>query len=101
MFLVSKVGGVWLGWNLFLAAIPLGWSYAFAWSLANKRSLIAVASFLLWLLFLPNAPYILTDLIHLGPRPDVPLWFTLALLLSCAAPAPCSGITRCSTSRCR
>lgn len=73
-----------LGWNLCLATIPLFWSTAFGQAIARGHRAAAVLFFCLWLLFLPNAPYILTDLIHLGPRPNIPLWYMLALLLSCA-----------------
>lgn len=71
-------------WNLFLAAVPLVWSAAFQTACERNRPILAIISFVLWLLFLPNAPYILTDLIHLAPQPYVPLWFLLAMLLSCA-----------------
>ncbi len=76
---------VFLWWNLFLAWIP--WLAAQAFRASSQRRgprLLRLGWFTLWLLFLPNAPYILTDLLHLAPRPLVPLWYDLALLLSCA-----------------
>lgn len=76
--------GVGLLWNLLLASVPLVWAAAFQSALESKRRVLAALCFALWLLFLPNAPYLLTDLIHLGPRPPVPLWFVLVVLLSCA-----------------
>ena len=72
-------------WNLFLAALPLLWSSTFNGAVARKHWIWAVISFTLWILFLPNAPYLLTDLIHLKPKPGVPEWYILAMLLSCAA----------------
>ncbi|RYF45189.1 MAG: DUF1361 domain-containing protein, partial [Cytophagaceae bacterium] len=71
-------------WNLFLATLPLVWSTTLQSALRRGRSLWAGACFGLWLIFLPNAPYLLTDLIHLEPNPHVPLWYVLAILLSCA-----------------
>jgi uncharacterized membrane protein len=69
-----------LAWNLFLAWIPL--VAAVAVYDADRRGvrvrrLIPLGA--LWLLFLPNAPYLLTDLIHLGSRDDAPLWFDVVL----------------------
>ncbi len=76
--------GLFLLWNLLLASVPLIGSAGFERAMQSRRIIGSVASFGLWLLFLPNAPYILTDLIHLSPRPGVPLWLALALLLSFA-----------------
>lgn len=71
-------------WNLFLAALPL----VFAWFLPHTRRLSrAIPLLAVWLLFFPNAPYVLTDLIHLKPRAGIPLWYDLLMLLSFALTA--------------
>jgi uncharacterized membrane protein len=72
---------VFLVWNLFLAAIPLVASMALE---RARGQVMRSGLFAMWLLFLPNAPYIVTDLLHLRVRPPVPLWYDLALLLSAA-----------------
>src|SRR5262245_13161986 len=56
-----------LAWNLFLAAVPY---FASLWAEAEtarapQRWRRLIAPMAIWLLFLPNAPYIVTDLIHL------------------------------------
>lgn len=71
-----------LVWNLFLAWIP----YLVSLSLPHlKKSKIIIGLVLLtWLLFFPNAPYIITDLLHLKHRPPVPMWFDVMLFFSFA-----------------
>ena len=71
-------------WNLFLAAIPLGLSLLVRCGLAHLPNLLLAALTGVWLLFFPNAPYLLTDLIHLGANTSVPLWYDLVVLLSFA-----------------
>ncbi|GFE70722.1 protein of unknown function DUF1361 [Chroococcus sp. FPU101] len=51
-------------WNLFLAFIPLVLSI-FLFRFSQKRSLLWWFIFLTFIAFLPNAPYVLTDVIHL------------------------------------
>jgi len=73
-----------LAWNLFLAWIPLLLAVAVvtAWRLGVR---IAVAPlFVLWLLFFPNAPYVVTDFVHLGAVGGMPRWFDVLLLGSFA-----------------
>ncbi len=68
-------------WNLFLGVVPLYCSYRLN---QETRQKLAWVYLVLWLLFFPNAMYIVTDLFHLRQRGDVPLWYDLLLLFSAA-----------------
>ncbi len=71
---------IFLVWNLFLAFIPFG--ITFYLSGKKKISKLAmIAWFGAWLLFLPNAPYIVTDFIHLT-HAKANLWLLDLILIS-------------------
>jgi uncharacterized membrane protein len=69
-------------WNLFLAWLPYIFSLlAFSAYHINPRRWWLISFLgLLWLVFFPNAPYIVTDFYYLDPRPPVPLWFDISLI---------------------
>lgn len=73
-------------WNLFLASIPAvaAWLLTVAAARQSARA-VHVVWFAIWLVFLPNAPYILTDFTHLHARPPIPMWYDVALLVSCSS----------------
>jgi uncharacterized membrane protein len=74
-----------LNWNLFLAFLP--WFFSsilMIYPKLQKKKLILIGLILSWLLFFPNAPYILTDLFHLRLNTTMPIWFDLVLILSFA-----------------
>jgi uncharacterized membrane protein len=74
-----------LVWNLFLAWVPYGCTLAIRWLHDKRASHVAlVPLFALWLGFLPNAPYLVTDFIHLRYRNGAPLWFDAVMLASFA-----------------
>ena len=72
-----------LVWNLFLAFVPYAISRRMTMQPIKKGWKFLLAG-LVWLLFVPNSFYILTDLFHLDMNESVPLWYDLALLLSFA-----------------
>jgi uncharacterized membrane protein len=78
-----------LRWNLFLAIVPYGVSLsagllygAFPWRgwMRALCALLLLPLYLLWLIFLPNAPYLLTDFIHLESKTPLQLWYDTAML---------------------
>jgi len=72
-----------LNWNLFLAWIPLALSsFLVAFTIRSKVSLSLII--VVWILFFPNSPYILTDLFHLKVRSAIPIWYDLIVILSYA-----------------
>lgn len=73
-----------LVWNLFLAIIPFAIStYLTRGIKRNKLYLIFTTA--IWLLFLPNAPYILTDLWHLRLISNHIIWLDILIVSSFAA----------------
>jgi len=74
-----------LFWNLFLAWVP----WLLTLPLARVRTPLLFWSLLAgWLAFFPNAPYLVTDLVHLKARPPVPHAFDV-LFLATFAQAGC------------
>lgn len=60
--LVDNVG--WMGWNLVLALVPLGLA-RFLYGRRERPRWLLVAGGVAFVAFLPNAPYVLTDVLHL------------------------------------
>ena len=84
VMVTKQIGFLFLVWNLFLAFIPFfisSWLYLFKHRFSKITMLPFVA---LWLLFFPNAPYIITDIIHLHPDKSFNYWYNLLIVVSTA-----------------
>ncbi len=72
-------------WNLFLAWIPFIISYFTYIVRLNRKQIYFVIPMaaLGWLIFFPNAPYILTDFQHLArvQWQDLPVWYDVMMLI--------------------
>ena len=77
-------------WNLFLAWMPL---LAAVQALRQRRAWGQLAYGSLWLLFLPNAPYLLTNVARLGWGGRALLWYDLIMLLAFAFTGLLLGFT--------
>jgi uncharacterized membrane protein len=85
-----------IAWDVFLAWVPLAFAAALyhAHERGTRNRLYLGALGILWLLFFPNAPYLLTEFIHMNPHPGGPAapiyvrdsiwWCDLIVILSIA-----------------
>ena len=83
-------------WNLFLAWVPMFFAYLMYHRLDNFIEKLKGWKFwsltFLWLLFLPNAPYLITDLIHINERHAPSTWGDPLLFFSFALTGVMTGI---------
>lgn len=77
---------VYILWNIFLAFIPFVISFFLLLKSREKRlpKIWLIIGGIFWLLFFPNAPYLVTDLIHIGVVHTVPAVYDSFLLFSSA-----------------
>lgn len=74
----GRFGYRFLVWNLFLAAVPFPFAMAGDLLVKSRRTILALPFLAGWLLFLPNSPYLVTDILHLR-QSDAPLWYDALL----------------------
>lgn len=80
-FYGEDVPMLFLVWNLFLAWIPFIAAVLIAPIYKWTQSKIIVLFLLIsWLFFFPNAPYIITDFVHLKPRIGLPFWYDIMMI---------------------
>jgi len=68
-----------LMWNLFLAFVPLGLAWITYYVAGQRSTLLVVLLSFSWLLFYPNAPYMISDLIHVNENSPIVLYESLLL----------------------
>lgn len=73
-----------LWFNVFLASIPYGITLLMQLKPGLKTGLVFWPLAFIWLLILPNAPYIVTDLMHLSYTPNRTLWYDALTILTFA-----------------
>lgn len=83
----------WILWNLFLAFIPLVLSFWLFRGKATHHALLWWVALIVFVAFLPNAPYVLTDIIHLirGVNPGLSPWVIALIVIPVHLLAMLSG----------
>ncbi|MEC4805522.1 MAG: DUF1361 domain-containing protein [Jaaginema sp. PMC 1079.18] len=81
MYGALRIHSGWILWNLFLAFIPLVLSFWLFQRQKIRRSLLWWVILAIFMLFLPNAPYLLTDIIHLIRATEAGYYSTFVIAL--------------------
>lgn len=89
IYISSSINFIFLPANLFLAWIPVFLALKFH---REENRLYLLLWGTLWLTFFPNAPYLITDIIHLKQRGNIPIWFDATMLYSFALTGILAGI---------
>ncbi len=94
MYRTESIRFMFLSWNLFLAWVPLGIALLTYQRMqqGRLRSYHGVAGWASWLLFFPNAPYIITDLLHLTKPSSIPIWYDSLMVFSYALTGLLAGL---------
>ena len=73
-------------YDLFLGFLPFIISSTLLWHVrhAKASSFKIIFGCMLWLIFFPNAPYLMTEFLHLNEEIVVPAWFDILLIFLCA-----------------
>ena len=84
--LTSNITYWFLAWNLFLAWVPLAAILMLKERLQKEAwlSSLSVGLTAVWLFFLPNSFYVMTDVIHLQSRGDISIMFDAVMIMSFA-----------------
>jgi uncharacterized membrane protein len=83
-----------LTWNLFLASVPLIF-IKWVWEMEIRKPMphwLLLAFIGAWLLFFPNAPYIITDLVHLRSVSDNMVWYDTLMIFTFALAGFLTGL---------
>ena len=94
IFLFHTTSSLYMFWNILLAFVPFFISSVLLLYTSNgsegqkgKDKITQpffIVGFILWFLFLPNAPYVMTDFIHLGRMHVVPVMYDIFFFFSSA-----------------
>ncbi len=94
MYRTESIRFMFLAWNLFLAWVPLGIALLVYQRMGQGRlrGYHGLAGWASWLLFFPNAPYIITDLLHLRKPSAIPVWYDSLMVFSYALVGLLTGL---------